>query len=47
VHLGEIAYRVARVLNFDPDRETILNDAEAAAMLTKEYRAPWTLPKSI
>jgi predicted dehydrogenase len=43
VHLGEIAYRVGRVLQFDPDQESIHNDAEATGMLTKEYRKPWGL----
>lgn len=43
-HLGEIAYRVGRVLQFDPRRERIRHDAEANALLTKEYRAPWGLP---
>jgi hypothetical protein len=45
VHLGEIAYRVERVLHFDPKAETILNDPQAAALLTKEYRKPWDLPE--
>ncbi len=44
VHLGEIAYRCERVLHFDAKAETILNDKEAAAMLTKEYRKPWEMP---
>jgi predicted dehydrogenase len=44
VHLGEIAYRLARVLHFDPATETFTGDAEAASMLTKEYRDPWKLP---
>ncbi len=44
VHLGEIGYRVGRVLNFDPQKEVILNDSEANAMLNKEYRAPWGMP---
>ncbi|MBI1901569.1 MAG: Gfo/Idh/MocA family oxidoreductase [Planctomycetia bacterium] len=47
VHLGEIAYRVSRVLEFDPATETIKGDAEAAAMLTKEYRAPWRMPEKV
>jgi predicted dehydrogenase len=47
VHLGEIAYRVGRVLHFDPDRETFHGDSEATALLTKEYRKPWTLPESV
>ena len=41
VHLGEIAYRTQRVLHFDPKTETIKDDREANALLTKEYRKPW------
>ncbi|MCI0380901.1 MAG: Gfo/Idh/MocA family oxidoreductase [Gemmataceae bacterium] len=44
VHLGEIAYRAEKVLHFDPKTETITNDKQANAMLTKEYRKPWGLP---
>jgi predicted dehydrogenase len=43
IHLGEIAYRTGRVLNFDPKTETFGDDREANAMLTKEYREPWVL----
>ncbi len=45
IHLGETAYRVKRVLDFDPVTETITNDAEASALLTKPYRAPWSFPE--
>jgi predicted dehydrogenase len=41
VHLGEIAYRTARVLHFDPKTETIKDDREANALLTTHYRKPW------
>jgi hypothetical protein len=44
VHLGEIAYRVGRVVQFDPQTESIPGDNEANAMLTKDYRQPWGLP---
>lgn len=44
VHLGEIGFRLGRVLNFDPHQEKILNDPEADAMLNKEYREPWGMP---
>jgi predicted dehydrogenase len=47
VHLGEIAYRVGRVLHFDPSTESVQGDPEAAAMLSKEYRRPWTLPETV
>jgi predicted dehydrogenase len=45
VHLGEVAYRTQRVLQFDPKTETVLNDKEANELLTKEYRQPWELPR--
>ena len=44
VHLGEIAYRTGRVLNFDPEREKFVDDPEADELLTKQYREPWGLP---
>ena len=44
VHLGEIAYRVGRVLRFDPEQEIFPDDPEATAKLTKEYREPWGIP---
>jgi hypothetical protein len=47
VHLGEVAYRVGRVLRFDPASERILGDDEANAMLTKEYRKPWGMPDGV
>ena len=47
IHLGETAYRVGRVLHFDPEREQIIGDAEANALLTKEYRDPWKMPDPV
>ena len=47
VHLGEIAYRTGRVLHFDPKTETFKNDAEANALLTKNYRKPWRVPEMV
>lgn len=46
-HLGEIAYRIGRVLHFDPDREKFIGDAEADKMLTKKYREPWAVPDPV
>lgn len=47
IHLANISYRLGRSLEFDPERREVKNDAEANAMLTKEYRAPYTLPDRI
>ncbi len=44
-HLGNVAYRVGRKLRWDAASERIVGDNEAAALLTKRYRAPWSLPK--
>ena len=41
--LGNVAYRTGKKLEWDGTRFT--NDAAANAFLTKEYRAPWELPK--
>jgi len=40
-HLANIALRVGRRIRWDADREEIVNDAEAARMLVRPYRAPW------
>jgi predicted dehydrogenase len=42
-HLGNIAIRTGKKLKWDPVKEK-LDDAEAAKMLTYEYRGPWKLP---
>ena len=44
-HLGNIAYRTGRTLNFDAATETIVGDAEANKLLGREYRAGFALPK--
>ena len=44
-HLGNISYHLRRDVHFDPKTETFPNDREATKMLTKEYRAPYALPK--
>jgi predicted dehydrogenase len=40
-HLGNIATRVGRVLNFDPAGEQLKEDAEASTLLRREYRQHW------
>jgi len=44
-HLGNICTRLKRDLHFNPAAENFANDQEANALLTKEYRAPYLLPK--
>ncbi len=43
-HLGNIATRAGRVLHFDPVKEQITDDSEAAKLLTREYRDHWAKP---
>ena len=43
-HLGNIAMRLGRErLKWDPAKEQIIDDAEAAKMLSRPYRGPWKL----
>jgi hypothetical protein len=42
-HLGNIAYWLKRPLKFDPVKEEILGDPEAARWLGRPMREPWTL----
>lgn len=46
-HLGNIAYRLGRTLKFDPKTETFPGDKDANAMLTRKYRAPFTVPAKV
>jgi len=44
-HLGNIAMRLGREqLRWDPRTEQIIGDEEASKMLSRPYRAPWTMP---
>jgi predicted dehydrogenase len=40
-HLGNIAVRLGRKIQWDPAKERIVGDDQAAAMLTRPYRAPY------
>lgn len=42
-HLGNIATRLGRALQWDATRETFTSDKEANAMLERPYRKPWKL----
>ena len=44
-HLRNIAIRTGRKIQWDPVKEVIVGDAEAAKLTTKEDRAPWKLPQ--
>jgi predicted dehydrogenase len=47
IHLANISYRLGRTINFDPDRQIIINDEEATHMLSREYREPYIIPKQV
>jgi hypothetical protein len=38
-----MSVRLGRKLAWDPAKEQISGDAEAAGMLTRPYRSPWRL----
>ncbi|HYO82786.1 MAG TPA: Gfo/Idh/MocA family oxidoreductase [Bryobacteraceae bacterium] len=40
-HLANISSRVGRSLQWDPEKEELQGDREAAAMLERPYRKPW------
>jgi predicted dehydrogenase len=42
-HLGNTALRLGRKIQWDPAREQIVGDDQAAAMLSRPYREPWKL----
>jgi len=44
-HLGNIAWRMDRKLKFDGVAERFIGDDEANKLLSRTYRAPWSLPK--
>jgi len=46
-HLGNIAYRLGKVLTFNPSSETFVNDPEADQMLTRNYRGKYVVPEIV
>jgi predicted dehydrogenase len=46
-HLGNIAYRVGRTLNFDGKSETIVGDDEANKLLGRTYRERFVVPEKV
>jgi predicted dehydrogenase len=47
VHLANISYRLGRTLEFDAENLTCKGDAEATAMFTRKYRAPFVVPEKV
>ena len=42
-HLMNIAWKVGRKIRWDAEKEEVLDDAQANALVTKPYRDPWRL----
>ncbi len=42
-HLGLISLLVGRKIQWDAEKEIILNDAEASKLMSRPYRSPWKL----
>lgn len=42
--LAMISWRCGRSIQWDPQKEEILGDAEASALMRRDYRAPWVYP---
>jgi hypothetical protein len=41
-HLGNLSLRLGgRTIHWDPEKEVVVDDREAAALCTQQYRAPW------
>ena len=43
-HLANIAYRTRHRIRWDAASEQCVGDAEAQALVSRSYRAPWALP---
>lgn len=46
-HLANIVVKTGRNICFDPASETIKDDASANALLCREYRSHWSVPKGV
>ncbi|HTN74079.1 MAG TPA: Gfo/Idh/MocA family oxidoreductase [Pirellulaceae bacterium] len=47
VKLDETNYTLGKVLKFDPVKEQFIGDDQANNLLTREYRAPFVVPKEV
>lgn len=46
-HLANISYRTGRKLAWDSTERRFHDDAEANALLTRQYRAPYVVPDKV
>ena len=47
-HLGNIATRVGRVIHFDPAKEEVTGDSDAAQFVRRQYRpGHWAVPQGV
>jgi len=46
-HLGNIACRIKKPLQFNPLEETFIDEPEANTFLSKAYRSPYVLPEVV
>jgi predicted dehydrogenase len=47
LHLANISYRVGRTLHFDAASYSVVGDAEANGLFTREYRPPFVVPEKV
>jgi hypothetical protein len=40
-HLANMSLKLGRSIRWDPEKEQVIGDKEAAAMCLRPYRAPW------
>ena len=45
--LSQSSYYLGRPLNMDPKAERFLDDKDANAMLTRNYRKPFVVPETV
>ena len=44
--LGMLSLKLGRSVEWDGDKQTILNDPEAVKLLSRQYRGEWKYPQS-
>ncbi|HYO83425.1 MAG TPA: Gfo/Idh/MocA family oxidoreductase [Bryobacteraceae bacterium] len=46
-HLGNIAYRLGRTVQFDPQAQRFVRDPQADRLATRDYRKPYIVPEKV